>query len=69
MQTEDIEGVVCALPEPACLQPGSGTQGALGPGSLWLPSCGPQPHPDKKQTNQQNKRATEEGCMLGLGKQ
>lgn len=58
-----------ALLEAACLQHGSGMQRIVGPGSIWVPSCSPWPHPDKKQTNQQNKRATETDHMLELGKQ
>lgn len=58
-----------ALLEAAYLQHGSGMQRIVGPGSIWVLSCSPWPHPDKKQTNQQNKRATETDHMLELGKQ
>lgn len=58
-----------ALLEAARLQHGSGMQWLVGPGSIWVPSCSPWLHPDKKQTNQQNKHATEMDHMLELGKQ
>lgn len=58
-----------ALSEAACPQRGAGMRWRAGPGSIWVPSSSPWPHPDKKQTNQQNKRATETDHMLELGKQ
>lgn len=58
-----------ALLEAAWPQRGSGMQWIVEPGSIWVPSCSPWPHPDKKQTNQQNKCATETDHMLELGKQ
>lgn len=54
------EGMVCAQTtwrrpfwRMPCLQHGSRIQWIVGPGSIWVPSFSPWPHPDKKQTNQQ----------------
>lgn len=40
---------------PACSME-LGCRGRAGPGSIWVPSCSPWPHSDKKQTNQHNKQ-------------
>lgn len=70
IQTEGmVHGHKSEVPllEAACLQHGSGMQQIVG--SIWAPSCSPWPHSDKKQTNQQNKCATETDHMLELGEQ
>lgn len=64
-----MERMVCAHTNQRGPLRGSRRLWVIGSGSIWVPSCSPWPHPDKKQTNQQNKCATEPAHVPELGRQ